>query len=43
MEFNFPSKQGTGLKKLLTNVDKETVDFLYKLLAYDPNDRPTAE
>lgn len=41
-EFNFPQKKGIGFEKLLPNGPKELIDLLYKLLAYDPNDRITA-
>lgn len=43
MEFNFPPKKGIGLEKLMPMASPDTIDFLYKLLAYDPNNRLTAE
>ena len=43
MEFNFPAKKGTGLEKLAPFISKDAIDLIYKLLAYDPEDRITAE
>jgi len=33
MDFNFPSKQGSGLKELMHHVSDECLDFIVKLLA----------
>lgn len=43
MEFDFPAKKGIGLERFLTSVPKETIDFLKRLLAYDPANRLTAD
>jgi renal tumor antigen len=43
MEFDFPPKRGSGLEKLMPNVSRDTIDLLYRLLAYDPADRITAD
>jgi len=44
MEFNFPAKKGIGLEKLLPpNTSHDIKDLLEKLLAYDANERITAE
>lgn len=43
MEFNFPPQQGTGIDKLLPNASKDCLDLIKKLLAYDPDDRITAQ
>lgn len=43
MEFNFPTKKGTGIEKLLPNASKDCIDLLYKLLTYDPQKRITAD
>ena len=42
MEFNFPDKVGTGINQLIPHVTKECQEFISKLLAYNPDDRPTA-
>jgi hypothetical protein len=43
MEINFPAKKGIGIEKFLPNGCTQDVrDILYKLLAYDPNERITA-
>lgn len=43
MEFNFPERAGSGLESLLLNAPKDCIDLLKLLLAYDPEDRITAE
>lgn len=43
MDFNFPNKVGTGIKNLMNHVSDECVEFISKILAYDPEDRLTAE
>lgn len=43
MDFNFPSKVGTGVKDLMNHVSDECVEFITKLLSYNPEDRITAE
>lgn len=42
MEINFPSKQGTGIDRLLPNVPKDCTDLIKLLLTYDPEERITA-
>lgn len=39
MDFNFPSKEGTGVAKLIPHVNPECTDLIVKLLAYNPDDR----
>ncbi|KAJ3376852.1 hypothetical protein HDU92_008933 [Lobulomyces angularis] len=39
MKYNFPPKDGTGIKCLIPNVTPECVDLINQLLAYDPDDR----
>jgi len=43
MEFNFPTKKGTGIEKLIPHAPKECVDIIQKLLTYDPEERINAE
>ena len=44
MEINFPPKQGVGFEKYLpSGCPHDLKDLLKKLLAYDPNERITAE
>mmetsp|Transcript_20325 Transcript_20325/g.60413 ORF Transcript_20325/g.60413 Transcript_20325/m.60413 type:complete len:514 (-) Transcript_20325:855-2396(-) len=42
MDFNFPSKEGTGIPKLIPHVPLDCVDLVCKLLAYNPDDRLSA-
>lgn len=42
MDFNFPKKKGTGLRKLLPNASPDCLDLLEKMLAYNPDDRITS-
>jgi len=42
IDFNFPSKEGTPMAKLLPHCSAECVDIITKLLAYDPDDRISA-
>uniref|UniRef100_A0A7S1KT74 Protein kinase domain-containing protein n=1 Tax=Percolomonas cosmopolitus TaxID=63605 RepID=A0A7S1KT74_9EUKA len=42
MDFNFPKKKGTGLRKLLPKASPECLDLLEKMLAYNPDDRITS-
>lgn len=43
MNFNFPSKKGTGLERLLPHAPKEAIELIYKLCAYDPEERLSAK
>jgi renal tumor antigen len=42
MEFDFPTKQGTGISKLIPNVSQEAQDVIIKLLAYNQDHRISA-
>jgi renal tumor antigen len=44
MEINFPPKKGIGLDKFLpAGCPHDLKDILHKLLAYDPNERISAD
>ena len=43
MNFNFPNKRGTGIEKLLPHASKESIDLIYKLCTYDPDERISAK
>ena len=43
MNFNFPSKKGSGIEKLLPNGSQECIDLIYQMCAYDPDERITAK
>ena len=43
MDFNFPDKEGTGISQLIPHVSPEGQELICKLLAYNPDDRPTAK
>lgn len=43
MNFNFPAKEGTGLARLLPNATPEGLDLITRLLAYDPDERISAQ
>lgn len=43
MDFDFPSKQGTGITKLLPHASPEALDLMNKLLTYNPDDRASAK
>ena len=42
MNFNFPTKQGTGIDRLLPNAPADAIDLIKKLLAYNPEERYSA-
>ncbi|XP_013876389.1 MAPK/MAK/MRK overlapping kinase [Austrofundulus limnaeus] len=43
MHFNFPPKKGTGISRLLPNCPAPALSLLYQMLAYDADERITAE
>jgi len=43
MNFNFPTKKGTGVERLLPHGTVESIDLIYKLCTYDPDERMTAK
>ncbi|XP_019953628.2 MAPK/MAK/MRK overlapping kinase isoform X1 [Paralichthys olivaceus] len=43
MHFNFPPKKGTGISRLIPNCPAPALSLLYQMLAYDPNERISAE
>ena len=42
MEFNFPPKQGTGIDNLIPHASPEAKELIYKMLAYQSEDRLSA-
>eukprot|EP00163_Fabomonas_tropica_P029957 TRINITY_DN6615_c0_g1_i1.p1 TRINITY_DN6615_c0_g1~~TRINITY_DN6615_c0_g1_i1.p1 ORF type:complete len:397 (-),score=56.84 TRINITY_DN6615_c0_g1_i1:257-1447(-) len=42
MDFNFPHKEGTGIKKLIPHVSADACELITKLLAYNPEERISA-
>ena len=42
MEFNFPTKEGSGIAKLIPNVSPEATEIITKLLVYDNSNRMSA-
>eukprot|EP01116_Phalansterium_solitarium_P020880 TRINITY_DN631_c0_g1_i3.p1 TRINITY_DN631_c0_g1~~TRINITY_DN631_c0_g1_i3.p1 ORF type:complete len:322 (+),score=127.93 TRINITY_DN631_c0_g1_i3:157-1122(+) len=42
MNFNFPPKQGSGIDKLLPDVNPDAIDLIKKMLAYNPDERYSA-
>ncbi|KAM9708566.1 MAPK/MAK/MRK overlapping kinase isoform 1-T1 [Menidia menidia] len=43
MHFNFPPKKGTGISRLIPKCPAPALSLLYQMLAYDPDERITAE
>ncbi|KAM9354411.1 MAPK/MAK/MRK overlapping kinase [Pholidichthys leucotaenia] len=43
MNFNFPPKKGTGISRLIPHCPAPALSLLYQMLAYDPDERITAE
>ncbi|XP_067336680.1 MAPK/MAK/MRK overlapping kinase-like isoform X1 [Channa argus] len=43
MHFNFPPKKGFGISRLIPNCPAPALSLLYQMLAYDPDERITAE
>ncbi|XP_023263233.1 MAPK/MAK/MRK overlapping kinase isoform X2 [Seriola lalandi dorsalis] len=43
MQFNFPPKKGTGISRLIPNCPAPALSLLYQMLAYDSDERITAE
>ncbi len=42
MEFNFPTKEGSGIQKMAPHLSPEVQDLIIKLLVYNPDNRITA-
>jgi renal tumor antigen len=42
MQFNFPTKKGTGIADLIPHISKDAQDLILKLLIYNPDNRITA-
>lgn len=43
MQFNFPPKKGTGISRLIPKCPAPALSLLYQMLAYDPDERITAD
>ncbi|KAJ3124813.1 hypothetical protein HK098_000853 [Nowakowskiella sp. JEL0407] len=43
MKYNFPHREGTGIRALIQHVSNECVDLINLMLAYDPDDRITSK
>uniref|UniRef100_H2U7R7 MOK protein kinase n=1 Tax=Takifugu rubripes TaxID=31033 RepID=H2U7R7_TAKRU len=43
MHFNFPPKKGTGISRLIPKCPAPALSLLYQMLAYDPDERITAD
>lgn len=43
IHFNFPQKKGTGISRLIPNCPAPALSLLYQMLAYDPDERISAE
>ncbi|XP_075874152.1 MAPK/MAK/MRK overlapping kinase isoform X3 [Nelusetta ayraudi] len=43
MHFNFPPKKGSGISRLIPSCPAPALSLLYQMLAYDPDERITAE
>ncbi|KAM4690534.1 MAPK/MAK/MRK overlapping kinase [Rhinophrynus dorsalis] len=42
MSFDFPSKKGTGITRLLPSISADSLSLMYAMLEYDPDERLTA-
>ena len=43
MNFNFPSKKGSGIEKSLPHATQECIELIYQMCIYDPEERITAK
>ena len=43
MNFNFPQKKGTGLEKLMPHASQDSIDLIYQMCTYDPEERIAAK
>ena len=43
MNFNFPTKKGSGIERLLPHAGTDSIDLINKLCTYDPDERMTAK
>ncbi|XP_076802264.1 MAPK/MAK/MRK overlapping kinase-like isoform X2 [Clavelina lepadiformis] len=43
INFDFPSKKGTGIEKLLPHASQQCIELIYKMCTYDPDERITAK
>ncbi|XP_022090583.1 MAPK/MAK/MRK overlapping kinase-like isoform X2 [Acanthaster planci] len=43
MNFNFPPKKGSGIQKLLPHASPESIELMFQLCTYDPDERISAK
>ena len=43
MNFNFPAKKGTGIQKLLPHASQDSIELIFQLCTYDPDERISAK
>ena len=43
INFDFPTKKGTGIEKLLPHASQQCIELIYKMCTYDPDERITAK
>ncbi|XP_039248748.2 uncharacterized protein LOC120326502 isoform X2 [Styela clava] len=43
INFDFPTKKGTGIEKLLPHASQQSIELIYKMCTYDPDERITAK
>lgn len=39
LKYNFPQKEGTGIRSLVPQMSKECVDLIVAMLSYNPDER----
>lgn len=43
INFDFPTKKGTGIEKLIPHASQQSIELIYKMCTYDPDERITAK
>jgi renal tumor antigen len=39
LKYNFPTREGTGIREMITHASPDCVDLIEKLIAYNPEER----